>query len=110
VNNRNVSSVRSSQPSIRLAWARIDRRLTENLTGFALFGQDWSPFVSSTLPNMIENTYFGGIGFGTAYQRIPAEPCDSIHRPMATGRMVGFILVFCYRRSAPIPRGKRMIK
>src|SRR5205085_429078 len=71
VNNRNISSVRSSQPSIRLAWARIDRRFSEKVTGFALFGQDWSPFVSSTLPNMIENTNFGGIGFGAAYQRIP---------------------------------------
>jgi hypothetical protein len=70
-NNRNVSSIRSSQPSIRLAWARIDRRLSEKVTGFALFGQDWSPFVSSTLPNMIENTNFGGIGFGAAYQRVP---------------------------------------
>ena len=70
-NNRNVSSIRSSQPSIRLAWARIDRRLSEKVTGFALFGQDWSPFVSSTLPNMIENTNFGGVGFGAAYQRIP---------------------------------------
>ena len=71
VNNRNVSSVRSSQPSIRLAWARIDRRFTEKTTGFALFGQDWSPFASSTLPNMIENTNFGGIGYGAIYQRIP---------------------------------------
>ena len=26
VNNRNISAIRSSQPSIRLAWARIDRQ------------------------------------------------------------------------------------
>jgi hypothetical protein len=71
VNNRNISSIRSSQPSIRLAWARIDRRLSENVTGFALFGQDWTPFVSSTLPNTIENTNFGGIGYGAAYERAP---------------------------------------
>ncbi|HEV7395467.1 MAG TPA: hypothetical protein VGN86_03055 [Pyrinomonadaceae bacterium] len=71
VNNRNVSSIRSSQPSLRLAWARIDRRFTDKLSGFALFGQDWSPFASSTLPNMIENTNFGGIGFGAIYQRVP---------------------------------------
>jgi len=70
-NNRNISSIRSSQPSIRLAWARIDRRLSENVTGFALFGQDWTPFVSSTLPNTIENTNFGGIGYGAAYERAP---------------------------------------
>ncbi len=71
VNNRNVSSIRSSQPSLRLAWARIDRRFNDKFTGFALFGQDWSPFASSTLPNMIENTNFGGIGFGAIYQRVP---------------------------------------
>jgi hypothetical protein len=71
VNNRNISSIRSSQPSIRLAWARIDRRFNDKFTGFALFGQDWSPFASSTLPNMIENTNFGGIGFGAIYQRVP---------------------------------------
>ena len=71
VNNRNVSSIRSSQPSIRLAWARIDRRFNDKVTAFALFGQDWAPFASSTLPNMIENTNFGGIGYGAIYQRVP---------------------------------------
>jgi hypothetical protein len=71
VNNRNISSVRSSQPSLRLAWARIDRSFNDKLSGFALFGQDWSPFASSTLPNTIENTNFGGIGYGAIYQRIP---------------------------------------
>jgi hypothetical protein len=70
-NNRNISSIRSSQPSIRLAWVRIDRRFNDNTSAFALFGQDWSPFVSSTMPNMIENTNFGGIGYGAAYTRIP---------------------------------------
>jgi hypothetical protein len=70
-NNRNVSSIRSSQPSLRLAWARIDRRFNDKFSTFALFGQDWSPFASSTLPNMIENTNFGGIGYGAIYQRVP---------------------------------------
>lgn len=71
VNNRNVSSIRSSQPSLRLAWARIDRHFSDKVTGFALFGQDWSPFASSTLPNTIENTNFGGIGYGAIYGRVP---------------------------------------
>jgi len=71
VNNRNVTSIRSSQPSLRLAWVRIDRRFSDNNSAFVLFGQDWSPFVSSTMPNMIENTNFGGIGYGAAYTRIP---------------------------------------
>jgi hypothetical protein len=70
-NNRNISSIRSSQPSIRLAWVRLDRRFNDNTSAFALFGQDWSPFVSSTMPNMIENTNFGGLGYGAAYTRIP---------------------------------------
>ncbi len=70
-NNRNASSIRSSAPSIRLAWARIDRRFSEKASGFALFGQDWTPFASSTLPPLIENTNFGGPGFGAAYQRAP---------------------------------------
>jgi hypothetical protein len=71
VNNRNVSSIRSSRPSLRPAWARIDRRFNEKVAGFALFGQDCSPFASSTLPNMIENTNFGGVGYGAIYQRLP---------------------------------------
>lgn len=71
VNNRNITSIRSSQPSLRLAWVRIDRRFSDKNSAFVLFGQDWSPFVSSTMPNMIENTNFGGIGYGAAYTRIP---------------------------------------
>jgi hypothetical protein len=69
--NRNISSIRSSQPSIRLAWARIDRQLTENITGFVLFGQDWTPFASSTQPTTVENTNFGGLGYGAPYTRAP---------------------------------------
>lgn len=68
--NRNISSIRSSQPSIRLAWARIDRQLTEKTSGFALFGQDWTPFGSSTVPNTIETTGFH-LGFGNIYERAP---------------------------------------
>jgi hypothetical protein len=79
VNNRNISSIRSSQPSIRLAWVRIDRRFNENDSAFALFGQDWSPFVSSTMPNMIENTNFGGLGYGAAYTRIPQARFGLLH-------------------------------
>lgn len=70
-NNRNISSIRSSQPSLRLAWARIDRRLTEKTTGFALFGQDYTPFLSSTQPTTVENANFGGFGYGAASERAP---------------------------------------
>src|SRR5262249_6811129 len=71
VNNRNITSIRSSQPSLRLAWIRIDRRFKDKDSAFALFGQDWSPFVSSTMPTMIENTNLGGIGYGALYTRLP---------------------------------------
>jgi hypothetical protein len=68
--NRSIPTIRSSQPSLRLAWARIDRALTEKATGFALFGQDWTPFGSSTVPNTIETTVFHA-GYGNIYGRAP---------------------------------------
>ncbi|MBO0800148.1 MAG: hypothetical protein J2P31_15110, partial [Blastocatellia bacterium] len=71
VNNRNISSIRSSQASLRLGWGRIDRSLTDRLTIFGLFGQDWTPFGSSTVPTTIENSVFGGIAYGVIYERLP---------------------------------------
>jgi hypothetical protein len=68
--NRNISSVRSSQLSLRLAWGRIDRAIGEKLSVFALVGQDWTPFGSSTLPNLFETTGLG-LGYGTLYERVP---------------------------------------
>jgi hypothetical protein len=68
--NRSIPTIRSSQPSLRLAWARIDRVLTEKTVGFALFGQDWTPFGSSTVPNTIETTVFHA-GYGNIYGRAP---------------------------------------
>ncbi len=69
-NNRNIATIRSSQPSIRLAYGRIDRLLSESTSAFALFGQDWTPFGSSTLPNILEITGLG-LGYGTLYERAP---------------------------------------
>ena len=68
--NRNISSVRSSQPSIRLGWVRLDRIINDKSSVFALFGQDWTPFGSSTLPNLFETTGLG-LGYGTLYERAP---------------------------------------
>jgi hypothetical protein len=68
--NRNLSSIRSYNPSIRLAYGRLDYKVTDNDTVSALFGQDWTPFVSSTLPNMLETTGLG-IAFGNPYERAP---------------------------------------
>jgi hypothetical protein len=67
-NNRNISSIRSSQPSLRLAWTRIDYPVSGNTNWYALFGQDWTPFGSSTLPNLLETTGLG-IAFGSLYER-----------------------------------------
>jgi len=68
--NRNISTIRSSQPSIRLAYGRIDHRFDQSNSAFALFGQDWTPFGSSTLPSLFETTGVG-LGFGTLYERAP---------------------------------------
>lgn len=68
--NRNISNIRSSQFSIRLAWGRIDYHFNDKTAMFALFGQDWTPFGSSTLPNLFETTGLG-LGFGTLYERAP---------------------------------------
>ena len=66
--NRNISSIRSSQMSIRLAYGRVDYAATDKTSVFGLFGQDWTPFGSSTLPNSIETTGLG-LGFGSLYER-----------------------------------------
>ena len=70
VDNRNLSSIRSSTPSLRIAYARIDYKLGANDTLSGLFGQDWTPFGSSTLPPLLETTGFG-IGFGALWEREP---------------------------------------
>lgn len=69
-NNRNVSSIRSNMPALRLAWGRVDWHLTDATTFHILAGQDWTPFASSTLPNLFETTGLG-VGFGTLYERDP---------------------------------------
>lgn len=67
--NRNISSIRSSTPTIRLGFVRMD--YTHDSTDwFFEAGQDWTPFASSTLPNLLETTGLG-IGFGTLYERDP---------------------------------------
>jgi len=69
VNNRNISSVRSSQASLRLAWVRMDAKLGQ-VPWFAEFGQDWTLLGSSTVMDIFETTGFG-VGFGNFYERLP---------------------------------------
>lgn len=78
VDNRNISSIRSSQPTIRLGWGRLDYAATDKTTVFGLFGQDWTPFGSSTLPNSLETTGLG-LGFGTLYERDPQMRGGFVH-------------------------------
>ena len=68
--NRNISTIRSSMMSIRLAYARVDYAVNDTTKVHALFGQDWTPFASSTLPSLFETTGLG-VGYGTLYERAP---------------------------------------
>ena len=69
VNNRNISANRSSQPSLRLAWVRMDTKFG-GMPVFFQFGQDWSIFGSSTLMDIFETTGFG-FAQGNLYERMP---------------------------------------
>ncbi len=66
----NATSIRNPQPRLRLAWGRVDHIFSDKTSAFALFGQDWTPFCSSTLSNSIEITLLG-VGYGTCYTRAP---------------------------------------
>ena len=79
VNNRNISSIRSNAPQIRLGYGRVDWGATDKTTLNFLAGQDWTPFGSSTLPNLFETTGLG-IGFGTLYERLPQFRFGLNHR------------------------------
>ncbi len=69
VNNRNISSVRSSQLSLRLAYVRMDTKWG-TVPVYAEFGQDWTLLGSSTVMDLFETTGFA-VGFGNFYERIP---------------------------------------
>jgi len=68
--NRNLSSIRSSMPSIRLAYVRLDYKFSDKDTFTTVMGQDWTPFTSSTMPNLLETTILSG-GYGNAWERDP---------------------------------------
>lgn len=78
VDNRSISTIRSNAPQIRLGWTRLDYAATDKTTVFALFGQDWTPFGSSTLPATIETTGVG-VGFGSLYERAPMIKGGFVH-------------------------------
>jgi len=76
--NRNVSSIRSNALQLRLAWARLDYAASDKTDLYAVFGQDWTPFGSSTLPNTLETTGVG-IAFGSLYERNPQIRGGFVH-------------------------------
>jgi hypothetical protein len=70
VNNRDVSSIRSNAPQLRLAWARLDYHASDKTDIFFKGGQDWTLFGSSALPNILETTFLGAF-WGSIYTRSP---------------------------------------
>ncbi|MGA7687183.1 MAG: hypothetical protein WCA58_19380 [Terriglobales bacterium] len=70
VDNRDVSSIRSSAFQLRLAWARLDYAMSEKTDLYFEGGQDWTLFGSSVLPNILETTFLGAF-YGVLYTRSP---------------------------------------
>ncbi len=70
VDNRDVSSIRSNQPQLRLAFVRLDYHASENTDIFFVGGQDWTLFGSGAMMNIVETT-FNGAYWGNTYTRSP---------------------------------------
>jgi hypothetical protein len=70
VDNRDVSSIRSSMLSFRQAWARLDYAASDKTDIYFEGGQDWTLFGSSALPNILETTALG-YWYGDLYERSP---------------------------------------
>lgn len=70
VDNRDVSSIRSSMFSFRQAWGRLDYAATDKTDIYFEGGQDWTLFGSSALPNLLETTALG-YWYGDVYERSP---------------------------------------
>ena len=70
VNNRNVSSIRSSMLSLRLAYARLDYAASDKTDVFFEGGQNWTLFGSSAVANLLDTTLFGA-WFGQPWERSP---------------------------------------
>ena len=70
VDNRDVSSIRSSMFSFRQAWGRLDYAASDKTDIYFEGGQDWTLFGSSALPNLLETTALG-YWYGDVYERSP---------------------------------------
>jgi hypothetical protein len=70
VDNRDVTSIRSNMPQLRLAFVRLDYRASESTDIFFVGGQDWTLFGSGALPNILETTFLGAF-WGDTWGRSP---------------------------------------
>ncbi len=70
VDNRDVSSIRSNEPQLRLAYVRMDYHASDTFDVFFLGGQDWTLFGSGALENIVETT-FNGAYWGNIWERSP---------------------------------------
>src|SRR5580693_855569 len=70
VDNRDVSSIRSNEPQLRLAYVRLDYHASDTFDVFFLGGQDWTLFGSGALENILETT-FNGAFWGNIWERSP---------------------------------------
>jgi hypothetical protein len=70
VDNRDVSSIRSSAFQLRMAWARLDYAASDATDIYFEGGQDWTLFGSTALPNILETTALG-YWYGDIYERSP---------------------------------------
>jgi hypothetical protein len=70
VANRDVSSIRSNEPQLRLAYVRMDYHASESTDIFFVGGQDWTLFGSGAMENIVETT-FNGAFWGDIYTRSP---------------------------------------
>ncbi len=70
VDNRDVSSIRSNEPQLRLAFVRLDYHASDAFDVFFLGGQDWTLFGSGALENIVETT-FNGAFWGNIWERSP---------------------------------------
>ena len=70
VDNRDVTSIRSNMPQLRLAFLRLDYHASEHTDIFFVGGQDWTLFGSGALMNIVETT-FNGAFWGNTYGRSP---------------------------------------
>jgi hypothetical protein len=70
VDNRDISSIRSNEPQLRLAFVRMDYHASDLFDVFFVGGQDWTLFGSGALENIVETT-FNGAFWGNIWERSP---------------------------------------